>query len=68
MSDAKSQIAFEQTGLGCVLKQNQLVVPPNQREYAWTEHQVIQLFQDFAKAISDNEPGYFSAQLSPFRA
>jgi hypothetical protein len=59
MSDAKSQIAFEQTGLGSVLKQNQLVVPPNQREYAWTEHQVIQLFQDFAKAISDNEPGYF---------
>src|SRR5205085_6574221 len=45
--------------LGNVLKQNQLVVPPNQREYAWTEYQVIQLFQDFAKAIADNETGYF---------
>lgn len=59
MSDAKSQIAFEQCGLGSVLKQNQLVVPPNQREYAWTDRQVTQLFQDFAKAISDNEQGYF---------
>jgi hypothetical protein len=59
VSDAKSQIAFEQSGLGNVLKQNQLVVPPNQREYAWTDRQVVQLFQDFAKAISDNESGYF---------
>ena len=59
MSDSKSQIAFEQSGLGNVLKQNQLVVPPNQREYAWTDRQVVQLFQDFAKAIADNEAGYF---------
>src|SRR5713226_7062705 len=59
MSDSKSQIAFEQSGLGNVLKQNQLVVPANQREYAWTDRQVVQLFQDFAKAIADNEAGYF---------
>ena len=59
MSDSKSQIAFEQCGLGNVLKQNQLVVPANQREYAWTERQVTQLFQDLAKAIADNENGYF---------
>lgn len=58
-SDSKSQIAFEQVGLGNVLKQNLLVVPPNQREYAWSEIQVTQLFQDFAKAISDGEAGYF---------
>jgi hypothetical protein len=59
MSDTKSQIAFEQCGLGSVLKHNQLVVPANQREYSWTERQVVQLFQDFAKAIADDEPGYF---------
>ena len=59
MSESKSQIAFEQCGLGNVLKQNQLVVPPNQREYAWTDRQVLQLFQDFAKAIADDEAGYF---------
>ena len=59
MNDTKSQIAFQQCGLGSVLKHNQLVVPANQREYSWTERQVVQLFQDFAKAIADGEPGYF---------
>lgn len=63
MPDTQSQIAFKQSGLGSVLKQNQLVVPPNQREYAWTEKEVQQLFQDFAKAISDAEPGYFLGTL-----
>ena len=55
MNDTKSQIAFEQCGLGSVLKHNQLVVPPNQREYSWAERQVVQLFQDFAKAIAGIE-------------
>jgi hypothetical protein len=59
MSEAKNQIAFEQSGLGSVLKHNQLVVPPNQREYSWSDRQVTQLFQDFSKAISDGEEGYF---------
>ena len=59
MSDAQSQIAFAQLGLGSVLKQYRLLVPPNQRAYAWTEHEVMQLFRDFAKAIADGEPGYF---------
>ena len=59
MPDTKSQIAFEQLGLGAVLKQNLLAVPPNQREYAWTDKEVTQLFQDFSKAISDGEQAYF---------
>lgn len=59
MSDSKGQIVFEQSGLGNVLKQNQLVVPSNQREYSWSERQTTQLFQDFSKAIADNETGYF---------
>ena len=59
MADTQSQIAFEQSGLGSVLKYAQLVVPPNQREYSWTDREVTQLFQDFAKAIADSEPGYF---------
>lgn len=59
MSDAKSQIAFDQSGLGNVLKHNRLVVPPNQREYSWTDRQITQLFQDFSKAIADGETGYF---------
>jgi hypothetical protein len=56
---SKSQIAFEQSGLGSILKQNQLIVPPNQREYAWKKRQVTQLFKDFTKAIADAEAGYF---------
>ena len=59
MSESQDQIAFEQLGLGSVLKQSRLFVPPNQREYAWTDREVTQLLQDFAKAINDGEPGYF---------
>lgn len=59
MSDAQSQIAFQQLGLGSVLKQYRLTVPPNQREYAWTDREVMQLCRDFGKAIADGEPGYF---------
>ena len=53
MPDARHQIAFDQSGLGNVLKSYQLEVPPNQREYAWTE-QAGELFQDFTKAISED--------------
>lgn len=59
MAEPEKQIGFEQLGLGSVLKQNQLSVPPNQREYAWTDHEVTTLLQDFAKAIADGEEGYF---------
>jgi hypothetical protein len=59
VSDGKSQIAFEQAGLGSILRQNQLVVPPNQREYSWEDKQVTQLFQDFSKAIIEADEGYF---------
>ena len=50
------EIAFEQLGLGSVLKQNRLAVPPNQRDYAWEEKDVTILFQDFLKAM---ESDYF---------
>ncbi len=55
MNDTKSQIGFEHVGLGSVLKQNQLEVPPNQRDYAWTTDEVDQLFQDFTRAIQDGD-------------
>ena|ERR1700693_2137755 len=59
MNDAQTQIGFDQLGLGGVLRQYQLEVPPNQREYAWTEREVVTLFQDFAVAISDEDEAYF---------
>lgn len=59
MTDTKSQIGFDEAGLGGMLKQYQLSVPANQREYAWTSTQVTQLFNDFAKALLDGEQAYF---------
>lgn len=55
MVETRSQIGFEQAGIGSVLRHNKLVVPPNQREYAWEERQVTQLFKDFARAINDRD-------------
>lgn len=59
MSKIENQIHFEQLGLGDVLKRYQLSVPPNQREYSWSDKEVMTLLQDFVKAISDDEAGYF---------
>jgi hypothetical protein len=59
MNGTKNKISFEQAALGGLLKRHRLIVPTNQREYAWEEKHVEQLFQDFAKAINDNEIGYF---------
>ena len=56
---AETEIGFAQLGLASVLKQNQLVVPPNQREYSWTEKEARTLFQDFARAIADGGGTYF---------
>lgn len=59
MSHPNTQISFEQAGLGTILSRNRLVLPPNQRDYAWEERHVKQLLVDFAKAISDDGKGYF---------
>lgn len=58
VSDVSSPIGLEQAGIGSLLKQNLLYVPPNQREYAWTEREVEQLFTDVAGAI-DEDANYF---------
>lgn len=52
---SETEIGFAQLGLASVLKQNQLVVPPNQREYSWTSREVRTLFQDFARSIQDTK-------------
>jgi hypothetical protein len=59
MSEAKAQIGFQQIGLGSILKQYRLRVPPNQREYSWTEREVTRLLQDFSRAIAEQEREYF---------
>jgi uncharacterized protein with ParB-like and HNH nuclease domain len=56
---SRGQIHFSQMGIGSVLKQFRLIVPPNQREYSWRSLEVTKLLQDFAKAISEESPEYF---------
>lgn len=53
MAEGK-EIRFEELGLGSVLKNNLLKVPPNQREYSWTDEEVKQLFQDYAQAVNED--------------
>ena len=59
MSDTQAQIGFEQLGLGSVLKRYRLLVPANQRDYAWKEKEVSTLLQDLTLAIADDEPQHF---------
>src|SRR5437660_5975226 len=55
MSEAKAQIAFQELGIAGVLRHFQLEVPPNQREYSWTDKEVGRLFMDLTRAIADEE-------------
>ena len=57
---ADFEIGFAQLGLASILKHNQLVVPPNQRDYSWTVKEVRTLLQDFAKSISEGD-AFFAA-------
>jgi uncharacterized protein with ParB-like and HNH nuclease domain len=59
----RSQIAVSQPGIGGILKTYTLKVPSHQREYAWTDDEVGDLFQDLNKAIADDEPSYFLGTL-----
>ena len=56
---ADTTFGFSQLGLASILSQNQLRVPPNQRDYSWTVRQVKTLFQDFARSIADDDANYF---------
>jgi hypothetical protein len=46
------EFGFEHKGIGQALTHNRLTVPLNQREYAWEEEHVKDLFQDFSNAIA----------------
>jgi len=46
-------------GIAKLLKDGNLCVPPNQREYSWRDEHITDLYQDLAKAIADDEPDYF---------
>ena len=50
--DGPYHMEFEQLGIGQVLGRSRLFVPPNQRDYAWTELEVSTLYQDFQRAVT----------------
>lgn len=53
------KIHFEHKGIGRVLRDHRVAVPPNQREYSWLDEHISTLFQDFANAIANNQATYF---------
>ena len=56
---ANATFGFSQLGLASILGQNQLTVPPNQRDYSWTVREVKTLFQDLARSIAEDDSNYF---------
>jgi uncharacterized protein with ParB-like and HNH nuclease domain len=53
------KMEFDVLGIATVLKRYRLSVPPNQREYAWTEDQVTDLLQDLQSAMRSSKDAYF---------
>lgn len=49
---ANTGFEFESKGIGSVLKDDTLIVPPHQRDYAWSNEEVLQLLNDLAAARS----------------
>ncbi len=63
MAGHDDSIEFEHKGIGAVLAQNRMRVPLNQREYAWENEHVQELFSDFSGAIDNDRPTYFLGTL-----
>ena len=58
MADEMNQMEFERLGIGSVLRRYRLFVPPNQRDYAWTEREASTLFRDYGRAVEEGS-SYF---------
>jgi hypothetical protein len=56
-------ITAHDVGLGATINQNLLMVPPNQRSYAWEESHVETLFEDLSGAIQAGDQPYFLGTL-----
>lgn len=48
----EAAIKFEPMGIGDLIRRGRLVVPPNQRSYAWEERNARELLQDLNAAMS----------------
>ena len=63
MSGKGFGINAHDVGIGATLNQHLLMVPPNQRSYAWEEPHVQTLFEDLSGAISIGDQPYFLGAL-----
>jgi hypothetical protein len=54
-----NDIKFERTGIAKVIKNHQLKVPSNQREYAWEKEHVLDLLTDIRGAMDKGKDVYF---------
>src|SRR5258708_34611960 len=52
-------IVVKDKGIATILHHMQLMVPPNQRSYAWTDSHVRTLYEDLSSAISKGNEAYF---------
>ena len=59
----KLDIDLEPLGISEILSRHRLVVPPNQRSYAWEKEHVDQLFSDWVVAFNARPKPYFWARL-----
>lgn len=63
MSGQHGKIEFEHIGIGCVLAQKRLFVPPNQRDYKWKDREVKALLADITDQIASHSESYFLGTL-----
>lgn len=56
-------ITAHDTGIGATIHQRLLMVPPNQRSYAWEDSHVQTLFEDLSGAIDNSDQPYFLGTL-----
>jgi len=59
MANKSLGINVTDAGIAAALNQHLLMVPPNQRSYAWEDSHVQTLFEDLSVALSNNNQTYF---------
>ena len=60
---ATDRLEIQRFGIGKLIKDGNLRVPRNQREYAWKADNVKDLYEDLAQAIHEKEPDYFLGSI-----
>lgn len=58
-----ASISFKDEGIARAIKEGNLFVPPNQREYAWEQKHVTDLYEDIADAMAKGASEYFLGSI-----